>query len=160
MQQPSNQFLYIQIYLQIFPYCSSAVFLKLNSDLMKWCSCLKPSSKKIKNKKIKPSSRSLLYYVCLLVAQSCLTICNTLDCSLPRSYIHVISQARILEWLAIPFSRGSSRSRDQTQVSCIAGRLFTVWATREASTMLFIKVWSLEHLWLESLGWDIANTNS
>ena len=43
-----------------------------------------------------------------------------------------ILQARILEWVAFPFSRGSSQPRDQTQVSCIAGRLFTIWATREA----------------------------
>ena len=98
--------------------------------------------------------------VCLLVAQLCPTLCNPMDCSLPRSSVHVISQARILEWLAISFSRASSRSKDQTQVSCIAGRCFTVWATREACTVLFIKVRSLEHLWLESPGWHITNTNS
>ena len=46
-------------------------------------------------------------------------------CSLPRSSIHGILQARILEWVAIPFSRGSSQPRDQTWVSCIAGRFFT-----------------------------------
>ena len=65
------------------------------------------------------------------IAQSCLTLCNPMDCSLPGS-IHEIFQARILEWLAISFSRGSSRPRDRTQVSLIAGRRFTVWATREA----------------------------
>ena len=53
------------------------------------------------------------------------------DCSLPGSFVHGILQARILEWVAIPFSRGSSRPRDPTQVSCIAGRFFTIWATRE-----------------------------
>ena len=47
-----------------------------------------------------------------------------------------ILQARILEWVALPFSRGSSQPRDQTQVSCIAGRFFTVWATREALMIL------------------------
>ena len=46
-------------------------------------------------------------------------------CSLPGSSVHGISQARILEWVAIPFSRGSSLRRDQTWVSCIAGRFFT-----------------------------------
>ena len=46
--------------------------------------------------------------------------------------VHGILQARILEWVAFPFSRGSSQPRDQTQVSCIVGRFFTVWATREA----------------------------
>ena len=64
------------------------------------------------------------------VAQSCPTLCNPMDCSLPGS-IHEIFQARILEWVAISFSRGSSRPRDRTRVSCIAGRCFTVWATRE-----------------------------
>ena len=65
------------------------------------------------------------------VARSCLTLCNPMDCSLPGSSIHGISQARIMQWVAISFSRGSSWPRDQTRVSCIAGRLFTVWATRE-----------------------------
>ena len=46
--------------------------------------------------------------------------------------VHEILQARILEWVAYPFSRGSSQPRDQTQVSCIAGGFFTSWATREA----------------------------
>ena len=55
-----------------------------------------------------------------------------MGCSPPGSSVRGILQARILEWVAIPFSRGSSRPRDQTQVSHIAGRCFTVWATREA----------------------------
>ena len=48
--------------------------------------------------------------------------------------VHGILQARILEWVAFPFSRGPSQPRDQTQVSCTAGRFFTNWATREATT--------------------------
>ena len=68
----------------------------------------------------------------MLVAQSCLTLFDPMDCSLLGSSVHGILQARILEWVAIPFSRGSSRSRYRTQVSCIAGRFFTIWATREA----------------------------
>ena len=67
------------------------------------------------------------------VAQSCLTLCDTMDCSPPDSSIHGIFQARVLEWLAISFSRGSSRPRDRTQVSHIAGRRFTIWATRKPS---------------------------
>ena len=63
------------------------------------------------------------------VAQSCLTLCNPIDCSLPGSSVHRIFQARILEWVAISFSRGSSLPRDRTLVSCIVGRRFTVWAT-------------------------------
>ena len=65
------------------------------------------------------------------IAESCLTLCHPMDCSLPDSSVHGILQARILEWVAIPFSRGSRWSRDETQVSCIAGSLFTIWATRE-----------------------------
>ena len=49
-----------------------------------------------------------------------------MDCSLPGSSDHVISQARILEWIAIFFSRGSSRPRDQTYISCIADVFFTI----------------------------------
>ena len=56
-----------------------------------------------------------------------------MDCNAPGSSVHGILQARILEWVAIPFSRGSSWTRDRTQVSSIAGRFFTVWATREAN---------------------------
>ena len=55
-----------------------------------------------------------------------------MDCSPPGSSVHGIFQARILEWVAVPFSRGSSRPRDRTQVSCTAGRFFSIWATREA----------------------------
>ena len=54
------------------------------------------------------------------VAQSCPTLCDPLDYT-----VHGILQARILEWVAFPFSRGSSQSRDQTQVSCITGRFVT-----------------------------------
>ena len=68
-------------------------------------------------------------FVCVLVAQSCLTLCNPIGYSLPGSSIHGILQARILEWVVIPFSGGSSQPRTQTKVSCIAGRFFTVLAT-------------------------------
>ena len=61
------------------------------------------------------------------VAQSCPTLCNPMDYT-----VHGILQAKILKWVAFPFSRGSSQPRDQTQVSCIEGRFFTSWATREA----------------------------
>ena len=66
------------------------------------------------------------------VAQSCPTLCNPVDCSLSGSSVCGVLQARILEWVAISFSRGSSQPRDQTQISRIAGRHFTIWATREA----------------------------
>ena len=62
----------------------------------------------------------------VLVTQSCLTLCNPMDCRPPGSSIHGIFQARILEWVVIRFSRGFSQSKDQTQVSCIADRFFTM----------------------------------
>ena len=61
----------------------------------------------------------------VLVSQACLNLCNPMDCRLPGSSVHGILQARILEWVAIPFGRGSSQPKDQTQVSCIAGRLLS-----------------------------------
>ena len=64
------------------------------------------------------------------MAQSCLTLCDPMGHRLPGSSIHGIFQARVLEWVAISFSRGSSWPRDRTQVSRIVGRRFTVWATR------------------------------
>ena len=67
-----------------------------------------------------------------LVAQSCPTLCNLMDCSPPDSSVHGILQARIQEWVAISFSRGSSWPKDQTHVSYTADRFFTIWATREA----------------------------
>ena len=66
------------------------------------------------------------------VAQSCPTLCDPVDCSLPGSSVHGILQARILEWVTISFSRGSSRPGDWTRVSRIGGRCFNLWATREA----------------------------
>ena len=62
---------------------------------------------------------------CCWVSKSCLTLCNPMNCTPPSSSVHGISQARILEWVAVSFSRGSSWPRDQTCVSCIAGRFFT-----------------------------------
>ena len=71
--------------------------------------------------------------VCMLVAQSRPTLCDSMDCIPPGSSLRGILQARILEWVAIPFPRGSSwPRRDRTCVSCIAGGFFTVWAIGEA----------------------------
>ena len=58
------------------------------------------------------------------IAQSCLTLCNPMDCSLPVTPIHGILPARVLEWAAIFFSRGSCQPRGQTRVSCSADRPF------------------------------------
>ena len=65
------------------------------------------------------------------VTQSCPTLCHPMDCSLPGSSIHGILQIRILEWVAIPFSRGSSQPRDWACISCITGRFLTIRATRK-----------------------------
>ena len=67
------------------------------------------------------------------VAQSCLTLCNPMDYT-----VHGILQARILEWVVLPFSRGSSQPRNQARVSCIASRFFTNWAIREANIQYWI----------------------
>ena len=80
------------------------------------------------------SHSKVLLWACMcmcLVAQSCLTLCDPMDCSPPGSSIHGILQARILEWVAMPCSRRSYQPRDQTTVFCTAGRFFISWATRE-----------------------------
>ena len=92
-------------------------------------------------------------YMCL-VAHSCLTLCDSMDCSLPDSFFHGILQARILEWVAIPFSRGSSRPKDGTPVSCIAVGFFTVWVTREAH--LLIIFWPELPDWWKVILWPIS----
>ena len=69
----------------------------------------------------------------------------TMDCSPPGFFVHRILQARIPEWVAISFSRGSSWPRDQTQVSCIAGRFFTIWAN-----------WVVQYKWIFQINYSLA----
>ena len=69
-------------------------------------------------------------HVCVLVAQLCPFLCDPIDCSLAGFSVCGILQARILEWVAVPFSRESSPPRNRSRVSLIAGRFFTVWVTR------------------------------
>ena len=71
-----------------------------------------------------------------------------MDCSLPGFSVHGTLQARAPEWAAISFSRGSSWPRSWNQVSCVAGRFFTIWATREGLSFLFSSVQSLSRVWL------------
>ena len=85
------------------------------------------SEQKIKLLVWDPLDFSFALSSCVKVIQSCPTLRNTMDYT-----VHGILQARILEWVVFPFSRGSSQPRDQTQVSHIAGGFFTSWATREA----------------------------
>ena len=68
----------------------------------------------------------------VIVTLSCQTLCNPLNCSPSDSSVHGILQMRILEWIAIHFSRGPSWPRARTQVSCFVGGFITVWATSEA----------------------------
>ena len=72
----------------------------------------------------------------VLVAQLCLILCDPMGCSPPGSSVRGILQARILQWVAIPFSRGSSQARDPTQASCIAGGFFTARTTRESLVLV------------------------
>ena len=69
------------------------------------------------------------------VTQSCPTLCDPMDCGLPGFSVHGIFQASVLEWGAISLSRGSSHPRDRTQVSCIVGRHFTLWASCHNQTL-------------------------
>ena len=86
------------------------------------------------------------------VTQSCLTLCDLVDCSLPGSSVHEIFQARVLEWVAIlewvayPFSSRFSQPRNPTGISCIAGGFFTNWAIREAL-----------NIWKQLENYDIAS---
>ena len=92
--------------------------------------------------------------LCVCV-QSCPTLCNPIDYSLPDSSVHGILQARTLEWVAISSSRGSSWPRDRTQIPCIAGRRFTLWATREAEKLNKWVEMSKEYnrRFIMSIGW-------
>ena len=69
----------------------------------------------------------------------CQTLCNPMDCSPPVSSVQGISRTRILKWVAISFSRGSSPPRGQTQVPCIADGFFTVGATMEVQVQFSLK---------------------
>ena len=80
----------------------------------------------------------------VLVTQSCLTLCDPVDSSLAGSSVHGIFQAKILQWVAIPFSWGSSQLRDQTWIPHIASRFFTIWATRKPNK---IKHYSKKSQW-------------
>ena len=98
---------------------TTAVWIASEAPSLTWPICFPPHSIPIWN------------LVCL-VTQSCPTLWDPLDCSPPGASVHGILHARILEWVAISFSRGSSWPRDWTQVSYIASGFCTVWISREA----------------------------
>ena len=103
------------------------------------------------SKDLKFTSRFLAWpndgCVCL-VARCCLTLCNPMDCNLPGSSVHGVFQARILEWVAILFSRGFSWPRDRTHVSCFAGGFFTTSATREPQMVGNDIIYWEEKIWM------------
>ena len=98
------------------------------------------------------------------LVQSCLTLCKSMDCSLPGSSIHGILQARILEWVAVSSSRRSSQPRDQTcslMVPALASRSFTTKATWEAPYIcVFVVVQLLSCGWLFVTPWTAAHRTS
>ena len=80
-------------------------------------------------------SKTVKWKICCLVAKSCLTLCNPMDCSPPGSSVHQIFQTRILAWVAVSFSRGSSWPRDQIHISCICKQILYHWAIGEAQKL-------------------------
>ena len=90
------------------------------------------------NNPIKRCLKSLKVKKKVLVVQLYPTLCDPIDCSLPGSSLCWLLQARILQWVATPFSRGSSQLRDRTLVSHTAGSFFTLWVTKAAPKSLVI----------------------
>ena len=98
---------------------------------------------------------------CANSLQLWLTLCDPMDCSLLGSSLHWILQVRLLEWVAMPFSRGSPQSRDWTCIFssiCMSGRLFPIWATRDAPSPHLLGLayfqqhleWNITHLYATS----------
>ena len=99
----------------------------------------------------------------VLGAQSCLTIWDPVDCSPPDSSVHRILQARTLEWVAIPFSKGSSRPRNQTQSPALQGVSLLSEPAEKLLCTIFIQfssVQSLSHVWLFAIPWIAAHQTS
>ena len=137
-REKKEQELWVKLYPDKYLLCH---LWKQESDGYSWLYSLEDNSWE---KGI--ASRELLIFFLwdfaeVLVAHLCPTLCNPMDCSLPGSSVHGVLQARIQEWVVILFSRGSSQHRDQIQVSCIAGRFFTIRATRKALKRE-VKSWS------------------
>ena len=85
------------------------------------------------------------------ITKPCLTLCDLMDCSLPDSSVHGILQARVLEWVATPSSRGSSQPRDRTCGSCTAGRFFTCWTTWEAHPITYVCLFHMSSVQFSSV---------
>ena len=117
---------------EIFPYLPPRNISKMwkcktqfsRTDILNFSSCLSSTFRHLLHIDLPISSLNHLLFV-MLVTQSCVTLCNHMDCSPPVSSVHGSPQARILEWVAIPFSGIFFQSRDRTQISCNTGRFFT-----------------------------------
>ena len=109
------------VFIIAFLFVCGLIFLHIHNYFISKYSYTNIFVWKLKKKKVK-----------MLVTQLCSTLWHPMVCSPPGFSVHGILQARILEWVAIPFFRGLSWPRDWILVSCIAGRFFTIWATREA----------------------------
>ena len=124
-------------------YCLKKILVKRNESFLKRSSCiyffiLKMCFIGVQLKVLASLVGQMIKKVKVLVAQSCLTLCDPVHCNPSDSSVRVILQARILEWAAICFSRRSSWPRGQTQVPCFAGRFFTKWTTRESQVAYWV----------------------
>ena len=124
---------YLLIFFKTFSFQSTFISQEIEGKVQRFPICSLPAM-----------------HMYLLVAQSCLTLCDSMDCSPLVFSVHGILHARLLVWVAIPFSRGSSWPRDQSWISHIAGRFFTVWATGKPC------IHSLLHFWHPPQGWCIC----
>ena len=118
----------ITLYLSLL-YFISATQLFTQFLTQTWISFLHYDKRHMRSSSMKITWLYLCLRLYVLVAQLCLTLWDPMDCSAPGSFFHGILQEKILEWVAIPFSRGSSRLTDWTYISCIyciTGRFFTV----------------------------------
>ena len=95
-------------------------------------------------------SQMLFYRKVKVKSLSHVQLCHPVDCSLPAFSIHGIFQARVLGWVAISFSSRSFQPRDRTQVSCIVGRHFTIWATREILQNHVLKIYRQDSVLLQT----------
>ena len=130
------------------------MYYYLTHIYMKFYKNVKFLNIKMQLKNLIHSLNNAMQTMCIVV-QSCPTLCNSTDCSLPGSSVHGILQAKILEWVAMP-SRGSSQPRDQTQVFCIAGGFFISFLYQGSQTFrLFLRV--LNKVFLFSITSDLLS---
>ena len=111
-------------------------------EIVKWIPLIEQWILKITTRILRVLKFHITTEYCL-VTKLYSTLCNPMDCSLRGSSVHGISQARILEWVAISFSRRSSRPRDQTCVSCMAGRFFIIESPAKPNSAIGKKIFKL-----------------